>query len=127
MQEGADNFLCSGRTVGPKIIDICLRVGWTISGTKESYVKFEAFGGQYCIRKMTGNSEMADDFVILPTLFEIEIEKQEEYLWDFVRDIFPDLHPQVKGLTFLASVCYNFYYFIENSHPGFILIFCLFC
>ena len=47
---------------------------------KERKIKFEASEDQYCIRKVTGHSEMADDFVILPTLFEIEREKQEEYI-----------------------------------------------
>ena len=63
------NYLCSGRTVGPKVIAICLGYGWKISGEKESYLKFEASGYHYCRMKVTGNSGMAVGFTIYPDLF----------------------------------------------------------
>ena len=49
---------------------------------------------------MTGQSEMTTVFVIFPDFFEIERQKQEEDLHEFVRDVFPDLHSQLKYLTF---------------------------
>ena len=46
MRKGAETFLLYGRTVGLIVIEIQLRVGWTISGVKERYLKFEASGDQ---------------------------------------------------------------------------------
>ena len=46
--------------------------GCTISGAKESYLKFEASGEQYCIRKVTGWSLITVDFSISDDLFELE-------------------------------------------------------
>ena len=76
MQKGAENFLLLGRTIGTKIISICFRVGCKI-GVNYRHFKIEASGYQYCIRKVTGYSEMTFEFVILPAFFEIEREKQE--------------------------------------------------
>ena len=60
-----------GRTVGRTIVEIFLRVGWTISVVKEIYLKFEASGEQYCSIKLTDHSEMTIKFVIFPALFDI--------------------------------------------------------
>ena len=69
--KGGGEFLCPGRTVGRTIVEIFLRVGWTISVVKESYLKFEASGEQYCSIKLTDHSEMTITFVIFPALFDI--------------------------------------------------------
>ena len=36
-------------------------------------------------------------------------------MWEFVRYVLTDLHSQIRGLIFLASIFY-YNYFIENSH-----------
>ena len=46
--------------------------------------------------KTTGQSEIIVDFVISTTFFEIEREKQEEEVQDFVRDVFPYLYTKIK-------------------------------
>ena len=44
------------------------------------------------------------EFVVFTGFFEIKINKQEEYMWDFFGYIFPDLHTQLKVLFLLASI-----------------------
>ena len=88
MQKIENTFVLPGRTIGLTIIAILLRFGWKISEAKEKYLKFEAYWDQYCSRKVTENSEMTVNFVILPALFEIDKYKEEEELQDFVRDVF---------------------------------------
>ena len=73
-----------------------MRDGWKITGTKEIFLKFEASGDHQCSRKVTGKSEITVDFVISTTFFEIEREKQEEEVQDFVRDVFPYLYTKIK-------------------------------
>ena len=44
---------------------------------------------------------MTTVFVIFPVLFEIERQKQEEELHEFVGDVFPDLYSQLRDLNFV--------------------------
>ena len=74
---------------------------------------------------MTGQSEMTTVFVIFPDFFEIERQKQEEDLHEFVRDVFPDLHSQLKYLTFGSIHFFNCDYFIANFTQVLFHFFCL--
>ena len=68
-------FLRSGSAAGPNIVAFFLRSGWKIRRVKERYLKFEVYGDQYCIRKVTGQSEMISDFINFPDLSEVDMEE----------------------------------------------------
>ena len=68
-------FLRSGSAAGPNIVAFFLRSGWKIRGVKERYLTLEVYGDQYCIKKVTGKSEMISDFINLPDLSEVYMEE----------------------------------------------------
>ena len=49
---------------------------------------------------------MTVDLLVLSTFFKIYRDKHGEGFQEFVRDVFPELHPQLKGLIFVSI---NFY------------------
>ena len=108
-------ILCDqGALLSPHFEENLLKVVWTISGLKESYLKREASGYHCCSRKVTGHSEMTSKFSISPDFFETEREEQEEDMKEFVRYVFPGFHPQLKGLVWflVVPICFNYDSFI---------------
>ena len=45
---------------------------------------------------------MIVDFPFPPAFLDKEMVEQEKNLENFVRDIYPDLHYQIKGLVFVS-------------------------
>ena len=108
-------ILCDqGALLSPHFEENLLKVVWTIIGLKESYLKFEASGYKYRSRKVNVHSEMTSKFSISPDFFETEREQQEEDMKEFVRDVFPGLHHQIKGLVWflVVPICFNYDSFI---------------
>ena len=60
---------------------------------------------------------MTVEFVILPDLFQVNREKQEEDMQEFDSYVLPELYPQLKGLIFVSVHFLNCGYFIENYQP----------
>ena len=72
--KGGETFVCFGVTADPYIVETFLGCGWTISGLKNTYLKFEASGYQYCSNKVTWQSSINVDFDNLPNFFEVDKE-----------------------------------------------------
>ena len=55
------------------------------------------------------------------------MEEHYKYLQRVFRDVSPDLYYHLKSLFqfLLASICFNYDYFIKNSNPETFLLFCL--
>ena len=66
---------------------------------KDICLKFESPGSHYCIRKVTGQSEMTFEFLVSPTFFEVVMDEQEEDTKEFPRYDFHDLHTQLNVLV----------------------------
>ena len=47
IQKGEASYCSSCSTVSPSIVSIFLREGWTISGAKEHYLKYENGGDKF--------------------------------------------------------------------------------
>ena len=60
---------------------------------------------------------MTVNFVILPALLRIYRETHEDDLHDFVRDVSPDLHPQLKGYNGMLP-CYYICWCLSVSPFG---------
>jgi hypothetical protein len=46
-RKGASSHACSGTTVSPPIVSICLRAMWSLGHVKERYLQYEKAGDQY--------------------------------------------------------------------------------
>ena len=59
---------------------------------------------------------MTFNFDIFAVLFEADMYKQEEELQDWMRDVFPVLHNNIKYLVkfLLEYIFFNYDYFIET-------------
>ncbi|OWZ09162.1 hypothetical protein PHMEG_00018175 [Phytophthora megakarya] len=42
IRKGVATFACSGSTGGPSIASVCLRVGWSLGGVQDRYIRYEA-------------------------------------------------------------------------------------
>ena len=66
---------------------------------------------------------MTFNFDIFAVIYEADMYKREEELQEWLRDVFPVLHNNIKALVqfLLEYICLNYDYFIENSNPFFSL------
>ena len=55
-RKGASSHACSGTTVSPPMVSICLRAMWSMGHVKERYLQYEKAGNQYLGRVVTGLS-----------------------------------------------------------------------
>ena len=69
IRKGAATYACSGTTVSPSIVAICLRAGWSIAGAKERYLKFENAGDQFVSRILCVLDCNSPNFAISPPIF----------------------------------------------------------
>ena len=56
------------------------------------------------VGEVTGQSSTTVDFDISPILFDADWDEQEQDMQEFRRDIFNDLHTQLKNCLVLVSV-----------------------
>ena len=69
-RKGSTTYVTSGTTCGPPIIAVCLRAGWAIGKTLESYLRTAAAGDQFCGRVVCGLPILGHEFVALPPHFK---------------------------------------------------------
>ena len=70
IHKGAAYYCSSGSMVHPSIFSICFRAGWTISGDKECYLKYENDGYQFVSRLACGIKPSSPEFSIRPPYFD---------------------------------------------------------
>ena len=99
MRKGAAKFVCSGKNVGPFIVDIFLKSGWKISRVKERYLKFETSGDQYCSSKINGQLSITVKFPFCLLSLRQRGRNSKRICRSFPGVISLTLHPQLKGLV----------------------------
>lgn len=91
--------------MAPSSISISLRIGWTLPGVQDHYIKYERAGDQYVGRVVAGLPIDSEQFAILPPHFR----ERDEQVTAAIRDCFPDAPSSIsRVLEFcLASLVYH--------------------
>jgi hypothetical protein len=75
-RKGASNHTCSGSTVLPPMVSICLCAMWSMGHVKEHYLQYEKAGNQYLGRVVCGLDVNSVKFAVLPPFFEFDCTGQ---------------------------------------------------
>jgi len=109
-RKGASSHACSGSTVSPPMVSICLRTMWSMGHVKERYLQYEKAGNQYLGHVVCGLDVNTVDFAVSPPFLEFDDTRQEgggtgkSRVYSMLRDY------MVHGDTVLASVHRVFYF-----------------
>ncbi len=123
VRKGVATFACSGTTGGPSIASVCLRVGWSLGGVQDRYIRYEAAGDQYLGRVVAGLPLDGSEFAALPPHF---INNEGQTVCLAVSEMYPLLklsscsHDILK--LCVASLLYHAEYLqsvMLESHPLF--------
>lgn len=122
IRKGSATYCASGSTVAPSIVSICLRAGWTISGAKERYLKFEGAGDQFVSRVASGLDPTTKNFAVSPAYFEASNNDDEANIQGFFTRLYGahiGVDRKVMHLCrmLLASIAYHYDWFMVESHP----------
>jgi hypothetical protein len=71
-RKGASSHACSGTTVLPPMVSICLRAMWSMGHVKERYLQFEKAGYQYLGQAVSGLDVNSVKFAVLPPFFDFD-------------------------------------------------------
>ena len=117
-RKGAASHACSGTTVSPPMVSICLRAMWSMGHVKERYLQYEKAGDQYLGRVVAGLDVNSVNFAVSPPYFEIDEDVGQLGLGDNqtsarVYSLLRDY--MVCGKTVPAIVLCIFYYFLLFS------------
>ncbi|KAH9104699.1 hypothetical protein LEN26_014929 [Aphanomyces euteiches] len=69
IRKGVTTFACSGSTVGPSLVSVCLRCGWSLGDVMERYIRYESAGDPYLGRVVAGLPLDKRQFALLPPHF----------------------------------------------------------
>ncbi|KAG6946214.1 hypothetical protein JG687_00016838, partial [Phytophthora cactorum] len=81
-------FACSGSAGGPSIVSVCLRVGWSLGGVQDHYIRYESAGDQFLGRVVADLPLNRPEFATLPPHFK---DNEDRTLCAFVREMYPEL------------------------------------
>jgi hypothetical protein len=113
-RKGGYTYVCSGSTACPSIAAIVIRVGWSMPGAQDRYLRYEAAGDQYVGRTIAGLPPTSPDFATIGPHFV----KRDDVVESAVRACFPQAPTQLQGILLhcLASAVYH-YDFLRQSLP----------
>ena len=115
-RKGASSHACSGSTVSPPMVSICLRAMWSMGHVKERYLQYEKAGDQYLGRVVCGLDVNTVDFAVSPPFFEFDDTRQEGGRDDGTSQVYPLLKDyMVHGDTVPASV-HHIFLFLLHIH-----------
>jgi len=101
IRKGVATFACSGTTGGPSIASVCLRVGWSLGGVQDRYIRYESAGDQYLGRVVAGLPLNSADFAVLPPHFD---NNQDPAIRECLSETFPLLH-ETSTLQDILKLC----------------------
>ncbi|EJK63971.1 hypothetical protein THAOC_15345, partial [Thalassiosira oceanica] len=116
-RKGVATWVCSGCTVSPPIVAVCLRAGWALGGVKDRYLFREGAGDQYVGRAAAGLDQLTKEFAVSPAYFDFsELDPSETFrmkraIRDFINSRLgfePPGSVQTMLQHFLASICYHY-------------------
>lgn len=126
-RKGVATSICSGCTMSPPIVSVCIRAGWTMGGVKDRYLKYEAAGDQFVGRCAACLDLLSKDFAISPPYWDFsvasdgeshspeeEVQLQQE-LESFLQERLPNYNNIRKATlnlarVLLATICYHHEY-----------------
>ncbi|KAL7538978.1 hypothetical protein ACHAWF_006258 [Thalassiosira exigua] len=125
--KGVGTMAASGCTVGPSIVSLCLRAGWTLGGVKDKYLFRENAGDMYVGRCASGHGVDNKNFAISPAYFDyseldtIEKDRMKSRINDHLSSRLPgssNFPPNAWRLAkyCFASICYSYEYLSEMLH-----------
>ncbi|KAL7550473.1 LOW QUALITY PROTEIN: hypothetical protein ACHAWF_014863 [Thalassiosira exigua] len=77
-RKGVGSMVAAGCTVGPPIVSLCLRAGWTLGGVKDKYLFRENAGDMYVGRCASGHNVDEKSFAISPAYFDLSSMESDE-------------------------------------------------
>ena len=100
-----------------------MRAGWTISGTKERYLKYENAGDQFMRRLVCGLNPSSPEFAISPPYFETTNKSEEKEVPDFFIDIFgyefiSDSSLRMLVRMIFATIALHYGWIKSNMHAN---------
>ncbi|ETN21808.1 hypothetical protein PPTG_01900 [Phytophthora nicotianae INRA-310] len=101
IRNGVATFACSGCTGGPSIASVCLRVGWSLGGVQDRYIRYETAGDQFLGRVVAGLPLNRPQFASLPPHFK---DNDDPAVGACVQAMYPELQ-KVSGLRDILKLC----------------------
>lgn len=126
-RKGVATGICSGCTMSPPIVSVCIRAGWTMGGVKDRYLKYEAAGDQFVGRCAACLDLLSKNFAVSPPYWDFstsgdgvrhlpeEEEELQRELESFLQERLPNYN-NIKKATLnlarvlLATICYHHEY-----------------
>ena len=71
IRKGAATYACNGTTSGASFASVCFRAGWSMGGTKDRYLQWEAAGDQVVGRIVAGLDVTSYKFLVSPPHFRL--------------------------------------------------------
>ena len=115
-RKGVGTMVAAGCTVGPPIVSLCLRAGWTLGGVKDKYLFRANAGDRYVGRCASGLDVNAKEFAISPAYFDyshldaserVEMQqKVEGHLLSRLPGVSPEGSDVQKKTWKLAKACF---------------------
>ena len=126
-RKGVGTMVASGCTVGPPIVPLCLRAGWTLGGVKDKYLFRENAGDMFVGQCASGHDTQVKEFAISPASFDyshlelqdkIQMKKRVE---DHLSSCLPhmsDIEPNAWNLAkyCFAAICYSYNTLNDEIH-----------
>ena len=124
-RKGVGTMVANASTVGPPIVALCLRAGWTLGGVKEKYL-FRADGGDMAVGRRAACLDVDEKgFAISPPYFDYshldgdERIETKEKVERFLKAKLPDAenipaNSWNLALQCFASVCFHHKYLSKN-------------
>ncbi|KAG9401806.1 hypothetical protein AC1031_021973 [Aphanomyces cochlioides] len=117
VRKGVATFACSGSTGGPSIASVCLRVGWSLGGVQDRYIRYESAADQYLGRVVAGLPLNSGEFSSLPPHFR---DNHDQFVGDVVEEMYPSLK-SVSNLYDVLRLCIaslvQHYQFLQDTLP----------
>ena len=77
VRKGVAMLVASGCTVSPPIVSLCIRMGWSMGGVKERYLKYAGAGDEAVCRRANLSDPLSDEFAVSPPYFDFSSIQNE--------------------------------------------------
>ena len=127
-RKGVATLVASGCTISPPIISICLRMGWSMGGVKDRYLKLAEAGDQAVGRRANLSDPLKKEYAISQPYFDFtDIEdastrqSKKNEIHKFINDrLTGAVTTQARNLAYhlFASICYHYDYLCDHLHQN---------
>lgn len=128
-RKGVGTLIAAGCTVSPPIVSLCLRMGWTIGGVKERYLKLADAGDQAVGRRANLSDPHRKEFAVSNPYFDFtsiddpfEREERKKEIDNYLKErlSYDSVDDQGRDLAkvLFASICYHYDYLDSHIHAN---------